>query len=600
MKLKNKLILSYIVLITLPLAILGTGYYYTSKDVVLNLARDNVLEIVKKNNQIIDERLRIIEDNSLSLMVECELFDIFNGSGPTSGLQMLQANRQVTNILGRYFSQSNDLYSVELATSKFVYGSKAKNTYPADHFYASRLYQQASDAKGRLVWVPTYEYSSMYGLPELKNADIEYRYLFSAVRQINPSCVSNDVIIRAQSDTEKPILVMNIKYDMYEEIFRDSIPIEGAVFSVVSEDGTVVSHQNKELLGQVQSMPWMDQIRNRGSGIDLSGADLITMDGERTVICYAVSAVTGWISVVTIPASALTKNILETINFFNIALGLSLLGLSLLFAYLISIRIYSPVHKLLLAIKRVGGGDFNAKINVEERDEFGHVLMKFNSMNEKVKQLIEENYVAKLREKETEILALNIQLNPHFLYNTLNIINWMALYGEKDKVSTMLISLSRMLHYTTDNRRDSTLLKDDISWLQDYIVIMTNRFDQRFRVDFDIQPELLEAKVPKLFLQPLVENAIIHGFKDIDAGGLITVYGRRQEDNIQFCVEDNGSGISPDKLTALLREDSANVGIKNVDKRIRLLYGTEYRIQIESVQGLGTRVHLLIPFQKQE
>lgn len=600
MKLKNKLILSYIVLITLPLAILGTGYYYTSKDVILKLARDNVLEIVKKNNQIIDERLRIIEDNSLSLMVECELFDIFNGSGPTSGLQMLQANRQVTNILGRYFSQSNDLYSVELATSKFVYGSKVKNTYPADHFYASRLYQQAADAKGRLVWVPTYEYSSMYALPELANADIEYRYLFSAVRQINPSCVSNDVIIRAQSNTEKPILVMNIKYDMYEEIFRDSIPIEGAVFSVVSEGGTVVSHQNKELLGQVQSIPWMDQIRNRGSGTELSGTDLIKVDGERTVICYAVSTVTGWISIVTIPASALTKDILETINFFNVALGMSLLGLSLLFAYLISIRIYSPVHKLLLAIKRVGGGDFNAKINVEERDEFGHVLMKFNSMNEKVKQLIEENYIAKLREKETEILALNIQLNPHFLYNTLNIINWMALYGEKDKVSTMLVSLSRMLHYTTDNRRDSTLLKDDISWLEDYIIIMINRFDQRFRVDFEIQPELLEAKVPKLFLQPLVENAIIHGFKDIDAGGLITVYGRRQEDNIQFCVEDNGSGISPEKLATLLREDSANVGIKNVDKRIRLLYGMEYRIHIESVQGLGTRVQLLIPFQKQE
>ncbi|MHA6529893.1 cache domain-containing sensor histidine kinase [Paenibacillus sp. BAC0078] len=595
MRLKNKLVLSYIVLITLPLTILGFGYYYASKEIMLKLARDNVSEIVLKNNQIINERLKIIQDDSLSLMVECELYQIFDGRGPAGGQQLLETNKKVTKILGRYFSQSADLYSAELVTHAFVYGSKIKNTYPPDHFYNSELYRRAAEGKGRIAWVPTYDYTRMHALPELAGTDIDYRYIFSAVRQINPSCVRNDVIVRASKGSEKPVLVMNFKDDVYANIFRDSIPIQGSVFLVASEDGTMISHQDKTRLGTVESAAWLKELRSKGSG-----TAYVTVGGRRMIACFALSPVNNWLSVVLIPPGALTHDIADTILFFIMALGTPLLALSLLFAYLISARISSPVSKLLLAIKRVGGGDFNAQIKVEGRDELGHVLMKFNSMNERVRELINENYVVKLRERETEILALNIQLNPHFLYNTLNIINWMAVYGEKEKVSSMLISLSRMLHYTTDNRRDLMLLREDIAWLQDYIVIMANRFEHKFRVDFDIEADLLEVSVPKLFLQPLVENAIIHGFRNMENGGLITIYGQRQGDDIRFCVEDNGSGIEPERLEQLLKEDSGNIGLKNVDKRIKLLYGSKHGIAIESVSEFGTRVELVIPYPGSE
>lgn len=592
MRLKNKLILSYIILITLPLVTLGTGSFYASKNMMLKLARDNVTEIVQKNNQIIDERLKIIQDNSLSLMVECDLFQIFDDAAPAHS-ELLATNKQVTEILNRYFSQSRDLYSVELVTRTFVYGSKARNTYPPDHFYDSELYRQASEQKGRLAWVPTYDYSLMHQLPDLAGADIEYRYLFSAVRQMNPSCVRNDAIVRARAGSEKPVLVMNFRDGLYADLFRNSIPIEGSVFLVAGADGTIISHANAEFVGRKPSFPWLAEVQNRGSG-----ASFVMVDGKRTIACYTTSAITGWTSVVLIPPGALTKDIGQTITFFILTLGASLLLLSLFFAYLISMRITSPVRKLLLAIKRVGGGDFNAKIKVEGKDELGHVLMKFNSMNEKVRQLIEENYVAKLRERETEILALGIQLNPHFLYNTLNIINWMAVYGEKEQVSRMLVSLSRMLHYTTDNRKDSMPLSEDMGWLQDYIVIMSNRFEHRFRVDFDIETELMKARVPKLFLQPLVENAIIHGFRDMESGGLITIYGRSLGDDIEFCVEDNGCGFEPERLKEALAENASHIGIHNVDKRIKLLYGDRYGIGIESVPELGTRVKLVIPHHK--
>lgn len=172
----------------------------------------------------------------------------------------------MTEILGRYFSQSADLYSAELVTQAFVYGSKVKNTYPPDHFYSSELYQAAAEGKGRIAWVPTYDYTRMHALPELAGTDIDYRYIFSAVRQINPSCVRNDIIVRASKGSEKPALVMNFKDDVYANIFRDSIPIQGSVFLVASENGTIISHQDKMRLGTVESAAWLKELRSKGSG----------------------------------------------------------------------------------------------------------------------------------------------------------------------------------------------------------------------------------------------------------------------------------------------------------------------------------------------
>jgi Predicted signal transduction protein with a C-terminal ATPase domain len=595
MRLRKKLILSYIVLITLPLAILGTGFYFSSQQTMQKLARDNVLEIVKKNNQLIDERLSKLQSDSLTLMTECDLFQLFNGTPSKDGLKQLQTDRKVREILNRYFTQSSYLYSVQLVTQDYVYGDKGKNTFPPKQFYETDMYTEARIQKGRMAWIPTYDYSRKYKLPELDHADLEYRHLFSAVREISPSCVRESIIVHAKSGSERPYLVMNFQDSLYDDVFENSIPIHGASYRVTSRDGIVVASQAEDKLGQSVEAPWLRELWPRGSG-----TATVVVNGETMIACFASSAVTGWMSVVLIPPKELVAGITKTINAFTLTLGASLLILSLLFAYLISSRISLPVNKLLLAIKRVGTGDFNARIEVPHasKDEFGHVLTKFNSMNERIGQLIEENFVVKLREKETEIMALNIQLNPHFLYNTLNIMNWMAVNGNKEQVSHMLISLSRMLHYTTDNTRDSSKLEDDLNWLKDYIVIMKSRFDERFEVSFEIDPGLLGASVPKLFLQPLIENAIIHGFRNIESGGVITVYGRMSEDNIQFIVEDNGCGM--DASRRVLSDQGGSVGLRNVDKRIKLLYGSLYGIEIESEEGLGTRIILKFPYKPHE
>lgn len=598
---RGKLLLSYFVLISLPLLILGTGFYYASERIILPSARANTLQIIQKNNQILDERLAKLKDDTLILMVDCDLYRVFDQQSQLDDYGRLQADKQIRIILNRYFSDVDGLYSVNLVTRDFLYGNKTNNTFPPANFYLSELYAMATEANGRLAWAPTYEYAEMYHLPELRNARIGYRTLFSAVRTVTPSCVQDNVIVRPSMMTEKPVLVLNFQPALYTETFANSLNIRDAIFMVISPEGDVIAHQNDELLtriGVAEEEPWLNEILERKTG-----TAMVEVNGVSMLAGFAESSITGWISVYLVPRAMLMRDILNTINLFTFtSLGL-LLALSFLFAYLLSTRIFSPIRKLLDGIGRSGVGNFDVDIPVDDRDEFGHVLGRFNSMNREIKTLIDKNYIAQLRERETEILALNVQLNPHFLYNTLNTIHWMSLSNDKNSVSKMLLVLSRMLQYTTDNRQGITTFKEDLDWLHDYLQIMKYRYGSRFEVQFEISPELMDARVPKLFLQPIVENSVLHGFQSIEDGGLITVYGTTREDNAIFCVEDNGCGIPPDKMRLMdigqEREEGslANFGLRNVAKRVALMYGAEYGISIESEPGIGTRVTVVFPCQ---
>ncbi|UJF35481.1 sensor histidine kinase [Paenibacillus hexagrammi] len=202
-----------------------------------------------------------------------------------------------------------------------------------------------------------------------------------------------------------------------------------------------------------------------------------------------------------------------------------------------------------------------------------------------------------LREKEAEIMALNLQLNPHFLYNTLNIINWMAIEKDQKAISRMIVSLSTMLQYTVNNKQEIVRLKDDLEWLKGYTHIMEIRFEGIFRFRFEVDDLPGDCKVPKLFLQPIIENAIIHGFDHEQKEGIIIIRGEIDGNDLVFKVIDNGKGMRSDKVAGLLSPHSKGIGIKNVEQRIIILYGSNYRLHIQSREGIGTEVTVRIPLQ---
>lgn len=591
MRFRTKLVVSYIILMAVPLCIMWYKNYSISMEVSTDLARQNIYEIVKQSNEIVDAQLARTEENSLMMITNEELFNIFDSIKPQDRYNLVKADKKINTIVTGYSLEGKNNYSASIVTSYYSFGNNTIHI-PYEKFMDTPIYKKAVESNGALQWVPTYDYAEMYDLDYLKHVNLDYKYLFSAARLLNFSHLEGGAAKHLHKSVERPVLIVNFKEDFFREVFKNSLTMKGSYYFVMDKAGNIISHSDEKKIAQNEKPVWLDDLLAKESG-----SGFINIDGKRMIVCYDTSKVTGWISAVVISPEALMAYYVPAMKSYTIKLALILLALSVLFAYIISWSITKPLNKLLAAIKKTGEGNFDTKIQTKGSSEFGDLISKFNNMNDKIKLLIEENYKAEIRQKETEIMALNIQLNPHFLYNALNIINWIAIENEQKEISKMLLSLSSMLQYTSQNRSEMEKFAEDFEWLKNYIFIMAYRFKGKFSVDYNIDPRLFEYKVPKLFLQPFVENAIIHGFQNMKSGGMIHISGWMADDKRYFIVEDNGVGMSEEEIVAAVRKDTNKIGINNTDRRIKLIYGDAYGISIESEPLRGTKVKVVLPKQ---
>ena len=583
-KFKTKLIISYILLLTISVLVFEVHYYTSSLNFTSELTTKNTYEIIKSKNNILDIKLSKIEENSLALIRNSELFEIFNDIN-TNKSNVLSMDRKVTRIINDNFSLINYVYGAQIATSYFIFGNNF-TMLDGESYVKSKLYRDTVNLNGKMNWEPTYNYLSMFGHDELKEFDFEVQNVFSASRVINSFYIDESLLKVLDDSVEKPILTIYFKEDFIDEIFRDSIPIKGAKYYIIDSRGNIVSDNDKELIGSTYEPDWLDEVFAKKTG---------TMNINNTLICFDQSTVTDWMTVAEIPAAEIASTFVPSIVYSIITLSTIFIITAIVLSLVISAMITRPINRLTKAMKNMAKGDFRGIVPIDSADEFGYLVLKFNEMREQIENLIEENYAVKIREKETQIMALNLQLNPHFLYNTLNIINWMAIKEGNDKISDIIMNLCHMLVYTVKNKQDMVSFKDDLHWLQCYVFIMSARYTDKFSVEYNIAEELNLTKVPKLFLQPFVENAIIHGFEDIVQGGRIKIEGLSKNGISCFRVIDNGKGMSTDTVSYTGQRTSDSIGISNVDQRIKLLFGSEYGVNITSVIGSGTQVEITLP-----
>jgi two-component system sensor histidine kinase YesM len=598
MKFRTKLILFFVLLISLPSIVNAYINYNASSEIIVRNARESILEIVKKNNEISDIVFKNIEERTVALISDPDLFRLFDRPRPDTDYELVQMDRQASAILYKYFGHNQDFYTVQLLTSYFSFGSAAP-TYTTNSpfvsispegFHRSSVYKQVVERQGSLVWVPTYDLTELYGQEQLVDMDTRFKMIFSSARMINSSPVIDGVSYSWPASVERPVLLINFNEEFYRQTVEQTLPVPGSFIYIMSRDGQIVTHPDIAMLGTREETIVAD--------FDASADTfLVKKDGQDLLIAYDTSRVTNWLTVSVIPYSQLLRN-LPMVRYMDLLLALAMIVAAIVIASFIAGRLTHPIKKMLVAIQLTGAGDFSTKIPAPSQLEFRILIKKFNQMNEKIQELIKENYESTLREKEAEIMALNLQLNPHFLYNTLNIMNWMAIDRDEPDISRMIVSLSTMLQYTVNNKQEIVRLRDDLEWLRSYTHIMENRFAGVFRVEYEMDGLPGDCKVPKLFLQPIVENAIIHGFEAMEQGGVIRISGEVEGDMLSFTVSDNGQGMPEEQAQALLHTDAKGIGVKNIAQRIALIYGSQSRLGIHSVIGEGTVVTVSIPLER--
>ncbi|WP_448775562.1 histidine kinase [Blautia sp.] len=260
-------------------------------------------------------------------------------------------------------------------------------------------------------------------------------------------------------------------------------------------------------------------------------------------------------------------------------------------------RIFTrKIEELTRNMDKVNHGSREVTVSSDSEDEVGILINSFRRMMDEINRLIDEVYVNKIALKEYELKALQAQINPHFLYNTLSMMNWMAIRSNQMDISKVTLALSTFYRTALSKGEDMVTVENCIRNMEAYLEIQLTMHDNNFTVEWETDPEIKNEKMPKLLLQPVVENAIEHGIDEKEEGDKkISLSFKGVGDDVVITVRDNGMGMEQEKAETLVTYQAKGYGLKNVNDRIRLLYGEEYGIRIFSAPGEGTNVVMRFP-----
>lgn len=277
------------------------------------------------------------------------------------------------------------------------------------------------------------------------------------------------------------------------------------------------------------------------------------------------------------------------------------------FSYMVSRALARPTAKLHDSMEKFKNGDFDQYIEVENQDEIGQLANTFNQMVQDIKTLIDKNYVMQLREKNSELDALQAQINPHFLYNVLDSLYWQAVGDGNEKIAENILNLSTLFRMLLSQGQSEIPVRSEMELVESYLHIQKMRFNKRLTFQIDVEEEMMEESICKLTLQPFVENAVVHGLEASAEGGKVWVKGWRDGTNLHFTVRDNGVGMEQEEADRILlgveaqQRDANKVGgyaIRNIKERLKLRYGENFSLKMQSQKGEGTCVNIVIPCGK--
>lgn len=332
--------------------------------------------------------------------------------------------------------------------------------------------------------------------------------------------------------------------------------------------------------------------------VDLSGQ----LKNKETAVNTYEDPITGWTFYNVYDRDYMLADVRRAQLLYLLIGGAAVLVSTVLIWYLTK-QIDGSVGKVLAGIKEVGAGNLNVSVALEQKDEIGEIAANFNRMTIQVRELVAQVKEATDKQKNAEIRALEAQINPHFLYNTLDSINWMAIEHEEYEISKMLRNLGIILRYSVNKSNEVVTVREVADWLEHYVSLHQMRFDGSFSYEIHVEERAGRLYLHKLLLQPFIENAILHGFKEMEADGLLRVDMNASEDGsrLHIIIEDNGKGMPEDKLALYndperaVLDDGRSIGLHNAFSRMRMYYGRQAEWNVKSIEGMGTVVTLKLP-----
>ncbi len=451
----------------------------------------------------------------------------------------------------------------------------------------SDIYAQTVSTRGKVLWQRVGKRSSDTYFSNREEKIVMYREIYDMSRK-----------------RQLGYLVIGSSADKFDKICSNSLRSEGEMVIVTSSNGAELMRCGSGADELATEVIRQEHAGAKREGLSERAEGLSPDAGNRRYSIYRyISEETGIAVYKLVPRPGLF-DMLETVVSAPMALLLGFLISLYPILILVSNIISKPLKELCAAMNEFKQGDFSQKVKVVTRDEVGEASACFNEMVDDMKDLIDRNYVMALKEKESELDTLQAQINPHFLYNTLDSLYWQTIEAGNEKIGEDILALSQLFRLVLGQGNGIVTVRNEQELLERYLYIQKMRFGKRLEYRISISEEVMEESVPKLILQPFVENAIVHGFEKGGDHYSLLVSGEKEKGYIVFHIKDTGIGMSEEQVEAIWGEEDTkkyagqrigHYAIKNVRERLELKYHSDFELRIESRLGQGTTVVIRIP-----
>lgn len=410
-------------------------------------------------------------------------------------------------------------------------------------------------------------------------------------------------ILRTVSSVSSLQKIGIIVFDINISLFKGIVDPVNAVTqgsTLIVDDKGEMMYASPDDLGGGSGMleKYTDKFLQQVNGPD--GHFQITLDGKEYLAVYTVSAKTGWTTMVSIPLERILSPVEKTRN-AQVLTTLAIIAFALIVATFISHALTKPLKSMVRLMKQVQHGNLEVWLHPRYNDEIGMLGSHFNRMIIRVKDLLQEVKLTEKRKQKADMRALQNQINPHFIYNTLESIRMLAEGSDDPRVAKLTYLLGMQMRYGIVRSEEMVTIGQELDHTRNYLDMLQIRFPDKFSLKIDVPDALLSFPVIKLVFQPIVENAVFHGLEPKEGPGTIRITGWAEGSKAVFCVEDDGVGMDEDTLRALNHTltggadgEKFGIGLRNVNERLRLDYGSPYGLRVESESGQGTRVILRI------
>ncbi|WP_462412732.1 sensor histidine kinase [Neobacillus sp. Marseille-QA0830] len=585
-----KLLVFSALLVVIPISFIAAFSYIKSTEVLENEAGSYSWQIIRQVNTHIEyyvgdfeiEILKILNNQNIDRFLQASSQEDFESRGMNEKVKQVLQNAaysrsDITNIT---------LYHENVATVDAL-DVRFNRIYPIESFQPEFFDKILPDNAEPVIFTRT-----------LADTENEEHVISIARRLFSPK-------------TLKPIgyIVMDVNFKRFKEIASQVNIGHSGFMYIVDSQGNYVYHPDFSKLGKKAELENLTEILGGESG------SFVTKGKEKDLLTYTHSGFLGWTVITSIPYNELIRSSVYIKNTIMITVVLTLVLAALLGLGLAS-SIIKPIRSLQKMVKRVEKGDFSGQVEVLSKDEIGMLSNGFNKMLIHLNELVHEVYFSKIREteillqqKETELKALQAQINPHFLFNSLETIRGMALEYGVDDISDISASLAKLLRYNINNKSQTVTLAEEIKIMEVYLRIQKFRFGERLEYQFSIPDWAKGQQIAKFSIQPIVENSFKHGIEPTAGISRISVTAEKESDDAYVIqIQDNGMGISQEKLAEILQTlqqkdvmaGGPGIGMVNVHRRIIHLFGEEYGISIQSSDGNGAIIRIRLPLEINE